>query len=1828
MPEDRINPDDPQSRAFQPPVPTDVRVNPIRSAADWRAMRAACEADPGAFHGEIAAKTLHWFDPESKAWLSKGEDGHWAGWAAADGKPASKADWTPWDVALDESDAPFYRWFAGGLTNAAFNEVDRHVLAGFGEETAYYYEGDRWDAAANGGKGAPTHSKVLSRRELLIGSVAAAQALRDLGLGMGDRIALNMPNILDQIVWTEAAKRIGVIYTPVFGGFSDKTLADRIANAGARVVITADGASRNAEVAPFKEAYTDPALDRYLPVDTALAVLERTLPERCEAALAHTLLTQVADALADEITVAPADVMRALGQALDVQGALGDEETASLRADLAEALVAAPRAVERVIVVRHVDLPEIAWTPDRDVWAHDLIATAEAKLCAAAGVTDMAALRALDDAKLVAALWKAVLPVPVDAEFPLFIIYTSGSTGKPKGVVHTHGGYVAGVTHSMRVSFDAVPGRDAIFVVADPGWITGQSYLITASLAARIPGVVTEGAPVFPHAGRFASIIERYGITIFKAGVTFLKTVMANPQNRADTERYNMSGLKVATFCAEPTSPAVQQFGMELMTPQYINSYWATEHGGIVWTHPYGNADQPLRADARTYPLPWVFGDVWLTEGEADADGRYRFRPAESGEKGEIVITRPYPYLARTIWGDPEHVGQPGWMGDIERYRQTYFGRFRDADGRPLHAYLQGDFARKYPDGAFSLHGRSDDVINVSGHRLGTEEIEGAILKDKQLNPDSPVGNCVVIGAPHRDKGLTPVAFILPAAGRQLTGDDERRLTELVRTEKGAVAAPSDFITVSAFPETRSGKYMRRFLKDLMLGQSLGDTTTLRNPECLDEIARKIDAWKHGQARAEAQKLLETTRFLRIQLDPVGAVDGETVRIATLTIANPPVNALSERVLDELDTQIGHLARREDVRAVVIAGAGARTFVAGADIRQLLEEVRTPAEALVLPTKAQAVFAMIERMRKPVIAAVEGVALGGGCELAMACHYRVGDARTRFGQPEINLLLPPGYGGTQRLPRLTLQAATDATRGLCRALALLLSGRQTDGAHAAKIGLLDRLTSGAESVVGTAQQIARDAALTGAGPAIDAMRARHSALEAWNEPAPFPPAVEQDNYVQRCLRQADGVGRGVVARRIVALVKQGFAEGFAHGLAAEAQAFADFLLDAENGGRKGIRLFLDKQSPPLVAKMRPHFNAEDVERLVGHGNLLPVGAPFFPGVTPIPMWQYCQGVVRDRETGAYRHGDPTDAEAETIVPVPEPGPNQALVFVLASEVNYNDIWAITGIPVSLFDEHDEDVHITGSGGVGLIAALGEALQAEGRLKIGDPVAIYSGVSDLLDPEAGVDPMHTAFHIQGYQSPDGSHQQFMLADGPQLFPLPADQTLESAASYMLPAGTSYRALFTTLDVRPGGALFVEGATSGTGAWAVEMGLASKVRVVGLVSSAARKAALDALPSRTGARAVGVNRKDPGMAGCFTRVPSDPADWAAWEAAGAGFVEAVKAANDGALVDYAVSHAGETAFPRSFQALAPGGAITFFGASSGYQMTFLGKPGTEAPAEMLRRAKLRPGEAVLVFYGADGPTGRGETALAAIETARAAGAQIVVVTDEDAERDFVLSLGYGDAVAGAVSIAEIRRRVPHFVWPDTLPDLPDPQIETEAFKEAVRLFTENSFKPLGAAIGRILRAADNPRGMPDVVVERAAKDTLFVSTMIVKPHTGRVVYCDDMGGRRYSFYAPQVWMRQRRILMPSAAILGTHLSNAAEIAGLNRMIASGALRVPPPYLGRWDELPALHQAMWENRLVEATGGAAKAVVNHALPEPGLKTRDALYAAWAAAQHKSSE
>ncbi|UAJ09998.1 AMP-binding protein [Glacieibacterium megasporae] len=1794
--------------------------NPVRTRADWEAMRAAVLADPGKFHGNMARETLHWFVPSVNAWLNYA-DGVWSGWDAVTAAPVTAdlpADFAPWTTAFDASDAPFFKWFSGGLTNACFAEVDRHVLAGHGDEAALIFEGDRWDMAADNGRGAPVDCYPVSRKKLLLETAKCALALQELGLKPGDRIALNMPSIPAQIYWTEAAKRLGILYTPVFGGFSDKTLSDRIHDAGARVVITADGGYRNAQVIPFKTAYTDPALDNYTPVAAAKAIVsERLASLDLDADDAATIDAAVADTLKGEVTVERSDVMRGVGRALAELGKSGKLDAAAaarVRIAVAEALVATPPRVDRVVVVRHTAQPDLVWRAERDVWSHALTDPAAAKLFAAAGVATEAEMLTLPAQDFVAAIWSLAPVTPLDAEFPMFFIYTSGSTGKPKGVVHVHGGYTAGIAATMPVAFDARPG-DVIYVVADPGWITGQSYLISAALTTRVTTVICEGAPVFPHAGRFAASIERHKVTIFKAGVTFLKFVMSDAQNLNDIRAYDMGSLRVATFCAEPTSPAVQAFGMANVTPQYINSYWATEHGGIAWTHFYGNADFPLRPDAHTYPLPWIVGDVWV-EGESNSAipfprttlGGAPHRPAETGEKGEVVIAAPYPYLARTVWSSDsfsvtDNTVAPGWRGDADRWENGYWTRWAGA-----WAYTQGDFAMRHADGSFSLHGRSDDVINVSGHRMGTEEIEGAILRDKALDPDSPVGNVLVVGAPHREKGLTPIAFVVPSPGRKITQDDRRRLTDLVRTEKGAVAVPQDFLEVAEFPETRSGKYVRRMVRALVEGTDVGDTSTLKNPGSLVALKTVIDAWQRKQKLSEDQQLFERYRYFRIQYNTVAP--GK--KVATVFVTNPPVNALNERALDELNIVVEHLSRRDDVVAVIFTGDGTASFVAGADIRQFLDEIHTVEEARVLPNNAQLAFNKIEAMGKPCIAAIQGVALGGGMEFALACHYRIAEPTARFGQPEIRLRLIPGYGGTQRLPRLL--GDRRGTEGLRDALDLILGGRSIDAAAALAIGAIDKVTDGSDSALSRAHALVREFVQGSGGAVAEAHATRIEARTAWAKPSDLDlDTALADPFVERIARQLDWAGRGAARDAAIHAIRTGLTHGIAAGLAAERDAFATAVVDPD-GGKTGIREFLEKKSPPLPIRRDGVFvDGEHMGRgsaLEAMNQLLPVGAAFFPGVQAIPSHQYAFGIARDADTGAPRFGHPASHERELIVPVDRPAPNDALVYMLSSEVNFNDIWALTGIPVSPFEGHENDYQTTGSGGVGLVAALGSEARAEGRLKVGDLVAVYSGTNDLLSPQVGRDPMFADFAIQGYETPTGSHAQFLTVQAPQLHSVPGDLTLEQAGSYILNLGTVYRALFTTLDIAPGKTLFVEGAATGTGHDAMKTAVKSGLAVTGLVSSEARADYV-----RSAGATAALNRTDPRFAALYTMVPED--DPVAWEAAGQPLVDEYRAQNDGKLADYVVSHAGETAFPRSFQLLAEGGVLAFYGASSGYHFSFVGKSGSIAPEAALHRAKIRAGEAVLLFYGPRSTALLDEVGLEMIEAARTVQARTVVVTTTDGQREFIQSLGFEDALAGVVSLEDIKRREGgNFAWPDAMPRLPQARDDIEAFRAAVRDYQDKTLKPFGSAVGKLLRSPDNPRGAPDLVMERAGQDTLGVTTALVKPFTGRVVYAEDMAHRRYTFYAPQVWTRQRRIVMPSAEIRGTHLCNAYEVTRMNDMIAAGLLDVTEPTMVPWEGLPAAHQAMWDNKHSGATY-----VVNHALPEAGLRGKDALLEAWAA-------
>ena len=571
---------------------------------------------------------------------------------------------------------------------------------------------------------------------------------------------------------------------------------------------------------------------------------------------------------------------------------------------------------------------------------------------------------------------------------------------------------------------------------------------------------------------------------------------------------------------------------------------------------------------------------------------------------------------------------------------------------------------------------------------------------------------------------------------------------------------------------------------------------------------------------------------------------------------------------------------------------------------------------------------------------------------------------------------------------------------------------------------------------------------------------------------------------------------------------------------------------------------------------------------------LPIGGPFRPGLDPLPARQHVWAVVKDAQ-GRPAHGDPSVALRAVTQPLPALGPNEALGYVLYAGLTYNTVFAARGVPISVFDLHDRDVHVPGSGAVVLIAAVGAEVAREGRLKVGELRVLYPGVSNLLSPRAGEDPMHAEFKIQGYETPDGSFAQFVRGQAPQWLAHAERLTLAEGSSYMLDLETVYKALYDVARVRRDERVFVEGAAGGTGLYAVTCAVLRGACVTGLVSSAAKAR----LIAERGARAA-VDRTDPAFAGVFTPVPLENAARARWVDAGRALAERVRAANDGHAIDVVVSSVGRDLFARMVDLLGPGGRIVFYGATSGYTLTLLGKPGDASAAEMFGRVDLRPQQGVLVYHGLtpSGPSAEPADRLAedAIETALALGARVVAVTRTDAQAAHLKRIG---GLAGTVSL-ETLGRARGFVWPDAMPDY-------DADPDGYRRYQDATLKPFGQAIGRLLATPDNPRGYPDVVVERAGQDTLGTSTFLARPFTGAVVYLEATEGRRLSFYAPNVWMHEKRVLFPSFAILGSHLSNAHQAETCVRLIDAGALNVQRPAVHGWDALAEANQALYENR-----------------------------------------
>ena len=429
------------------------------------------------------------------------------------------------------------------------------------------------------------------------------------------------------------------------------------------------------------------------------------------------------------------------------------------------------QSIEKVLVVKRVG-NKVEMRKGRDVWWDELVSAQNSK-CEAA---------------------------PFDSEHPLYTLYTSGTTGKPKGVVHTTGGYLTHVLMTMRWVFD-LKDDDIYWCTADIGWVTGHSYAVYGPLAAGATVVMYEGAPNFPENDRFWQIIEKYKVSIFYTAPTAIRTFMK--WGDSWVKKHDLSSLRLLGSVGEPINPAAWMWYRKAIGGErcpIVDTWWQTETGGIMISPmPGATAAKPGSA---TFPLPGIAADVVTRDGKS----------VGANQGGLLIVRKPWPGMLRTIYRDPD------------RYKSNYFAQI---DG----AYFTGDGARRDQDGYLWIMGRVDDVINVSGHRLGTMEIESALVSHLT------VAEAACVGRPDDMKGQAVVAFVTLEGGRK--GDDKLReeLRAHVVKEIGALARPDDIRFTEALPKTRSGKIMRRLLRQIASGdQTLGDTTTLEDLSVLSKL--------------------------------------------------------------------------------------------------------------------------------------------------------------------------------------------------------------------------------------------------------------------------------------------------------------------------------------------------------------------------------------------------------------------------------------------------------------------------------------------------------------------------------------------------------------------------------------------------------------------------------------------------------------------------------------------------------------------------------------------------------------------------------------------------------------------------------------------------------------------------------------------------------------------------------------------------------------------------------------------------------------------------------
>jgi acetyl-CoA synthetase len=596
---------------------------------------------------------------------------------------ARALDWMSlWTRVLDWK-PPHAKWFVGGKLNASANCLDRHIRGARRNKAAIIWEGE------------PGERRVMTYWDLSREVGRCANALKRLGVQRGDRVAIYLPMVPEAAVAMLACARIGAVHSVVFGGFSSEALRDRINDAGAVVLITADGGYRRGQLLPLKRM-----------ADTAMAETP---------SIRHCIVVR------------------------RQPGGPGDESFAQM-------------------------------TEGRDHWWHRLLEGESA----------------------------ACRPEPMDAEDMLFILYTSGTTGKPKGIVHTTGGYLTHVASTSKHVFD-LHDEDVFWCTADIGWVTGHSYVVYGPLANGATVVMYEGAPDWPERDRFWAIVERYGVTILYTAPTairaFMKWGVEHP------ERHDLSTLRLLGTVGEPINPEAWIWYHEHIGRRncpIVDTWWQTETGGIMIT--------PLPAVVTTKPGSATIPYPGIVPELVDSKGNR----LEAGG-GFLTIAQPWPGMLRTIFGDDE------------RYREVYWSRF---PGR----YFTGDGAKLDEDGYWWILGRVDDVLNVAGHRIGTMEVESALV-------DHPaVAEAAVVGRAHDLKGQALAAFVTLKEGREASPDLKDDLKAHVTQKIGAIARPDDIFFSADLPKTRSGKIMRRLLKDIAEGRALGDTTTLADPNVVSRL--------------------------------------------------------------------------------------------------------------------------------------------------------------------------------------------------------------------------------------------------------------------------------------------------------------------------------------------------------------------------------------------------------------------------------------------------------------------------------------------------------------------------------------------------------------------------------------------------------------------------------------------------------------------------------------------------------------------------------------------------------------------------------------------------------------------------------------------------------------------------------------------------------------------------------------------------------------------------------------------------------------------------------